>query len=289
MHSLLDSRPERCSVGWHFPILPTLTEEGADGYLPVYDKATNINNRTESVSVFNLFNPPPSNIPTTTDRLCHPLSDTMEEQYPRQVPPAYKSLYTQHLASMLFYDYLYPNFDYRMSPWCEAVAFTIREHRAGRVRTEYQDVVVLPLQEIALDRSHVEDRILLSRWDTKRACEQQLEMMERRQPPLQVHGRGGFVKRLIQRCEWQSLARMLINDRALARALDPECFASIGGFETARVLQTIQRAIDNIEMDYFLLLSSPTDFFIGWWAIAQEILLDYEGKSALADRRVPRE
>lgn len=219
----------------------------------------------------------------------------MEEQYPRQVLPAYKSLHGKHLASLLWYDYVCPNTLYRPSPWCGAVAFIIHEHRAGRVRTEYQDVVVLPLQEMALDRSHAEDRILLSGWHAKQAWEQQLEMLERRQPPARTRGRGGYVKQLVERCEWQSLARMLINDRALARALDPECFASIEDFETVtldanvRVLQTIQGMIDDLEKIYFLHVTSPTDFFIGWWAIAQEILLDYEGKSALADHRVPRE
>ncbi|KUI68641.1 hypothetical protein VM1G_03671 [Cytospora mali] len=114
------------------------------------------------------------------------------------------------------------------------------------VESTYHDGIVYPLEEMTLNRSHVEDRICLAAADH-----------EQQQPP------GGYIRRLIRQCDWQKLAQTLLNDRELA--LDLFAFQSLipGCFDDnvrARVLQKMK----SIECKYFtdLTLGNSAGFAI---------------------------
>lgn len=103
----------------------------------------------------------------------------------------------------------------------------------------YDDAVIFSLEEMALDRSHVEHRLLLA-MSTHQAQQEH---------PI------SHIQQLINQCEWQILAKMLLNDRDLARDLDDKFFGD-------GVRESIQQKINAIEGQYFDVLTSPTDFII---------------------------
>lgn len=109
----------------------------------------------------------------------------------------------------------------------------------AKFRDLYREQIVIPLKEMALNQAHVEHRLLLAKSG----------------PAQQREHSNSHVQCLINQCNWQSLAKMLLNDRDLARNLENKFFD-----EETR--ESIQRKIDEIEVEYFEVLKSPADYII---------------------------
>lgn len=132
----------------------------------------------------------------------------------------------------------------RANEWAEDATLLINAHRAGHTEDDgkkYYEDVVLPLQEMGVDVSYVEDKALLNA-DGK---------LEKR--------RDGYVMYLVQKRDWQKLAETLIKDRQLASDFfEHEAFASESC--NADTLRRVHEKMDLLEHRYFESLSSPTNF-----------------------------
>lgn len=185
------------------------------------------------------------------------LNDCIEDHWSR----VYRS-YTDHsyllgdigqyqifLTAILLAEYTgVPYSSHDLGDWLGHRAGIVEQHRAGvgdkTVESTYQDGIVFPLEELALDLYHVEDRICLAAADEK-----------------QLQPLGRHIRRLVGQCDWQKLAGTLLKDRELARDLFvfqpllPGCFDDN---VRARVLQGIER----IEHKYFTDLAGPVKFTV---------------------------
>ena len=100
----------------------------------------------------------------------------------------------------------------------------------------YQDYIVFPLEELMLNRDHVENKL--------RAA-----FARQGQP-------GSNIQPLINRCDWESLAAALTNNRELAAKLLQGPTPIIDSYE--RILQ----GINQVQAKYFTGLTSPSTFTI---------------------------
>ncbi|WEW56816.1 hypothetical protein PRK78_002271 [Emydomyces testavorans] len=101
----------------------------------------------------------------------------------------------------------------------------------------YQTRMVYPLEEMMLDRDHVEKKL-------RTAAAGQA---------------GGDVQPLIDRCDWSTLAATLMSDRELALKLNER---ALDGFTFEIMRATVLRKIDKIKSKYFAELSHPSTFTI---------------------------
>lgn len=128
------------------------------------------------------------------------------------------------LAAQILKDYMGKT--YNASPWVLSQASTVEQHSTGATNSgskasAYQDHAIYPVEEMPLNRNHVENRLKAA------AARQQ-------------HS-GGDNQHLIDECDWPNLAIALVNDRELAvklfqqTPLDPESF---NANTTKKVLRT---------------------------------------------------
>ncbi|KAL1871102.1 hypothetical protein Daus18300_004847 [Diaporthe australafricana] len=146
------------------------------------------------------------------------------------------------LTASLSHDYL--RVPSRPDEWALEAAPLITAHREGKTdendRKYYEDVV-LPLQEMGVNVSHVENKTCLAA-DGK-----------------QTKRPDGYVMYLVQAREWEKLAETLLNDRQLA--IDFFDHHSLGsGSYNVDTCRRVHARIDKLEHIYFESLSSPTDF-----------------------------
>lgn len=113
---------------------------------------------------------------------------------------------------------------------------------------EYQRSIVSPLEEMGLNKAHVEDKI------------RALVAVQRGQS-------CGYVRRLIRQCDWQKLAEVLLNDRELAIDLfEPR--PVVEGTFNDETRSIVVKSIDNTIDKYFTELWSPTKYTLSKHAIA---------------------
>lgn len=109
----------------------------------------------------------------------------------------------------------------------------------------YQHLVDSPIEELMLDLEHAENRFMAA--------------AEIKKP------RGstpGTIHYFIKRCDWPSLAKMLVRDRELALAIldaGKQSPTMLGFFPKDDAIKVVQ-GISDIRDNYFTDLSSPTDF-----------------------------
>lgn len=150
------------------------------------------------------------------------------------------ALFQQFLTAKLLGDYTEKS--YVINPWTAGQASMVQQRQAEADSAEaldkaYQTHIVYPLEEMMLDRDHVEHKLVTA-------------------ASKEPYPRGD-VQRLIDKCDWSSLAATLFNDRILAGDLfaetpvDPTCFNV-----STRTL--VLRCIDELKDRYFATLSSPT-------------------------------
>lgn len=106
----------------------------------------------------------------------------------------------------------------------------------------YETNVVLPLEELILDRAHIEKKM---------------------DAAVSRHGQpGSDIQPLIHRCDWDSLAATLVKDRHLTTRIFPDHGNSKGSHEK------IMRGISQIQAKYFSELSSASLFTVSAQASA---------------------
>lgn len=159
------------------------------------------------------------------------------------------ALFQVFLSEKLLQDYTGKSFE--PTPWAlnQASLVELRSIGAadsGRIDAAYDRHIEFPLQEMLLDPSHVADKLRVLT----------------RQPKHP----GGDIQRLIDECDWPSLANTLVNDRALAAELfqqtpiDPDAF-------DANTSKKVLRRMDEITAKYFTELTSPSKYTLSRLAI----------------------
>lgn len=135
------------------------------------------------------------------------------------------------------------------SPWVLSQASIVEEQstqQTGDNPSSYQTHVVLPVEEILLDPKHVGEKLKSAATPQKHP--------------------GSDVQKLIDECDWPSLAATLVKDRELAvelfqqSPLDPEAFDS-------NTSKKVLRRIDDITAKYFTELSSPSKYTLNNHAV----------------------
>lgn len=109
-------------------------------------------------------------------------------------------------------------------------------------RAVFNESIVSPVEELLLNRPHVEMRMLLAAANTDRP------------PPL-----GGHIQYLIKHGHWQDLAKYLYHDRELALGLFKYQPIVQGLFDDGRPDRVLQ-GITSIQDKYFTDISSPTEY-----------------------------
>lgn len=152
------------------------------------------------------------------------------------------AVYQEFLTEVLREDYL-PKKQARVPSAHELqLADRVKQYKAATKGDEkleklYREEVVVPIREMALNQAHIEDRLLLA----AAAQGQQRE-----------HS-NNHVQRFIGQRDWKSLARMLLHDRDLAHNLEDK-------YLDEETRKSILYQIDVIEVVYFTILKSPTDY-----------------------------
>ncbi|KAG8165394.1 hypothetical protein KVR01_005669 [Diaporthe batatas] len=112
------------------------------------------------------------------------------------------------------------------------------------LKGDYHDGIVFPLNELALNVAHAEERLFSAE------AEQ-----------LRMRSGAGYVTELIRRTDWKKLAETLLNDRELAGDLFSEepmlndCFDN-------KTSKKVLDGINKVERKYFVELSSPSKYTI---------------------------
>lgn len=115
---------------------------------------------------------------------------------------------------------------------------------------EYQRSVVSPLEEMGLNRAHVEDKIrALAAAQPGHSC--------------------NFVQRIIRQHDWQTLAEVLLNDRELVIDLFEPPPVLKGLFDKP-TRTAILKSIDHLTSKYFTELSGPTRYTLSIHAVGAE-------------------
>ncbi|KAL1880026.1 hypothetical protein Daus18300_001389 [Diaporthe australafricana] len=135
----------------------------------------------------------------------------------------------------------------------------------------YQDFVVTPIEELLLDREHVEHRLMVAE-----TCKK-----PKGDAPATAHY-------FIKRCDWPSLASILARDRELSFAtLEAGNQSSImlGIFPKDDAIKAVQ-GISDIRDKYFTDLASPTNFTLSKYAKKQSPPSSADQTSATGSRTV---
>lgn len=182
------------------------------------------------------------------------LQDQIEEHWSR----VYKSCidhshivadlgqYQLFLTELLLSEYTGAAFtDTQSIGWLHQSAAQIKKAAtdvSDEFRAIFHEAIVFPLEELLLNRPHVEKRLLLAAADDDRPR------------PL-----GGHIQYLIKSGDWQNLAKYLYHDRELALGLfkyQPIVPGLFDGGTRDKVLQSIT----SIQEKYFIDMSSPTEY-----------------------------
>lgn len=176
------------------------------------------------------------------------------------------TVYRIFLTSLLLDEYQYTDKQITLcvtDGWLDTTAGQIQQHRAA-IKTvdghddrnddleNYEEDVGTPMQELTLDVTHAEDRILKAATAT-------------RHPGHDLLCIDAWVSQLVQGRKWEELAHLLIHDRQLAiDLLSYEAVAaeSPWGKDITELLPRLLGYIDDVKDTYFTTLSSTEDFKI---------------------------
>lgn len=164
--------------------------------------------------------------------------------------------YQLFLTHLLLSEYTGAAFtDTRSIGWIHQAASHIK--RAGTDTSSefteiFYDKIVLPLDELLLNRPHVELKVLLAAADD-----------DRKRPV------GGFILSLVKWRNWKDLAKHLYNDRQLAIHLFKYQPILPGLFDNG-TLERVLRGITIIQERYFTNISSPTEYTTSKYAMGLE-------------------
>ena len=150
-------------------------------------------------------------------------------------------MFRQFLIAKLLEDYT--NMPYSVGKWALDQAKRIEQKSSTGAKdgSNYQVHVVYPLEEMMLDRDHVENKLRVA-----------------------AAGRGDSgsdIQLLIDRCNWSNLATALTNDRNLALRLFERQPIDTDIFD-ANTDKSILQGIDEIKGKYFAELSDSSTFVI---------------------------
>jgi hypothetical protein len=157
--------------------------------------------------------------------------------------------YQGFLATSILLDYTgHSPQEAGLESWVSGKIETLNDYRktgnSDHNTKMYQQTVAIPIKELMLDQDHVERRIRIA------AAE-----------PYAT----GEIYRLIDKCDWSTLAMMLVNDRELAvtlygqKPLDPNSY-------NENVAKNVLRKMDEIKDRYFAELLSPSTYAISKYA-----------------------
>lgn len=175
------------------------------------------------------------------------------------------------LESLLPGDEWFSNVSSQVQQHRELMRNSKSNHEQGTSLNEdkdYQENILFPLEEMCLGSlvSHAENRLC-----TTAAA---------RQAGAQYT--GAYVPRLIQACDWQSLAETLIYDRELVTELCSYATIQLNWeWLKKKLLPQVLRTMDELERKYFTDLSSPTSYSIS--AHAADMLSGKSSKGKKAD------
>lgn len=164
--------------------------------------------------------------------------------------------YQLFLTHLLLSEYTAVAFtDTRSIGWLHQSATHIK--RAGTDTTsEFREIfyesIVLPLDELLLNRPHVELRLLLAAGD------------DDQKRPL-----GGLIQSLIKWGNWKDLAKYLYNDRELALCLF-KYQPILPGLFDSDTRDNVLQGIASIQQKYFTNISSPTEYTTSKYAMSLE-------------------
>lgn len=108
-------------------------------------------------------------------------------------------------------------------------------------KKKYRDEILLPLRELAVDVSYVEDRLCLAAQGQREDCPR------------------GNVVYLVEECRWEELARTLLNDRQLALDFRMHHPFSLVRHDHEMSLVVLE-LVDRLEHRFFENLKSPKEF-----------------------------
>lgn len=175
------------------------------------------------------------------------------------------TLYQLLFTSLLLDEYQYMDKQVSLGvtdAWLDTTAGQIQQHRAA-IETgdrhddrnddldNYKRDVANPMQELTIDVTHAEDRILKAATGT-------------RHPGHDLPYIDSWVYQLVQGCKWQELAHLLIHDRQLSiDLLSHEAVTEEpSGQNLTEVFPRLLQHIDDVQDTYFTTLSSVKDFKI---------------------------
>jgi hypothetical protein len=129
--------------------------------------------------------------------------------------------------------------------WLKPVSSKSNGLRAAQQASDkpsaYQTAIVLPVEEILLDPNYVGEKLKAAATPQKHP--------------------GGDVQRLIDECDWASLAAALVRDRELAVELSQKPPVDRGRYEfDPNMSNKILRRINNIAPKYLTELPSPSQY-----------------------------